>query len=76
MGIVPAFDHATDEGRVNMSYNAIAFYITAHEDDWELFRGELAYADAQRCQQGRVHPHDGGRRGANGWMVGSGGSKA
>lgn len=29
-----------------MSYNAIAFYITAHEDDWELFRGEVAYSDA------------------------------
>lgn len=24
----------------------IAFYVTAHEDDWELFRGEYAYNDA------------------------------
>jgi hypothetical protein len=26
-------------------YSALAFYVTAHEDDWELFRGQQAYND-------------------------------
>jgi hypothetical protein len=30
-----------------VQYTVVAFYITAHEDDWELFRGEQAYADIQ-----------------------------
>lgn len=25
--------------------HAIAFYVTGHQDDWQLFRGEQAYAD-------------------------------
>jgi hypothetical protein len=30
-----------------VQYTVVAFYMTAHEDDWELFRGEQAYADIQ-----------------------------
>ena len=26
-------------------YSSLAFYVTAHEDDWELFRGQQAYED-------------------------------
>ena len=28
-----------------MTYDRVAFYVTAHQDDWELFRGEQAFAD-------------------------------
>jgi GlcNAc-PI de-N-acetylase len=30
-----------------MQYTVVAFHIIAHEDDWELFPGEQAYADIQ-----------------------------
>src|SRR5436305_5546939 len=52
-----------------MAYAALAFYITAHEDDWELFRGELAYADSHSSADKIVFIHttagDGGL--ADGW---------
>lgn len=52
-----------------MSYDAVAFYVTAHEDDWELFRGEVAYDDVNSAVNKIVFIHttagDAGRK--DGW---------
>ena len=36
---------AEREAAAASRYTSLAFYVTAHEDDWELFRGEQAYRD-------------------------------
>lgn len=40
-----------------MSFAAIAFYIMAHQDDWEAFRGEFAYGDAHNTSNKIVFIH-------------------
>jgi hypothetical protein len=40
-----------------MPYATVAFYITAHQDDWQLFRGEVAYADVKKSSSKVVFIH-------------------
>ena len=48
---------------------AVAFYITAHADDWELFRGQQAFADIQSDPSNKiVFIHTAGDAGSiDGW---------
>jgi hypothetical protein len=52
-----------------MPYTTAAFYITAHQDDWELFRGEVAYADVKNsfAKVVFIHTTAGDAGLTNGW---------
>ena len=40
-----AGQQAAGETDTTKHYSSLAFYVTAHQDDWELFRGQQAYKD-------------------------------